>query len=565
MDAVSAVILRPAELVMRVADHAGWAAALAAIDRRSPLVGIALAAAGDARRWHARPRRQAGDTFDVTLAAPSPQRFFHAPALTAADVFAALGKVLAAPGRATVAVDAPEVLRRLPLGRLEFDTALARRLLGDAPSDASAGETSAAALARGALRDRHTLAERLHARGLGRLYKEVELPLVPVLKAIEDAGLAVDRLAIGEAKRRNDSQRRALEQEIHRLAGRPFRIDDAKALGEVLFGVLGLPALKRTRAQERGGHHSVGALALGELARAHPLPRAVLELQRLQRLDKDCLAPLARLSDARLRSRYAALQAATGRIAGDGPLPSWHEQRRALGEAAGLDGIFPDAGLVTIDLAQLDLRAAAHLSEDEPLLAACADVDPHRALAAAALGIAPAEVLPAQRAVAKHLALGLLYGASAGRLAADAAISVAEAKALLAERRTRHQRLLAWQSTLVDDARRQGHALSLLGRQKALPELADERPAIQRLGEALAVSAAIAGTAADLAKLAIVRLHHGLAAVAGRIVALIGDAVVVEGGDAAAIAAAADRTLAELGAELGLRVPLCAVTRPGIA
>ncbi|MCC6624471.1 MAG: hypothetical protein IT385_24700 [Deltaproteobacteria bacterium] len=529
-----------------VHEPGAWSIALAAIDR-CPLVGMAL---GPTSLGVA---TLSGEAFEVVLDTPThaQRSLFDAPAgLPPAMVFDALAPILSAPGRAAIAHDALALGRRARLGRVDFDPALARRLLARAEDEAP---TTAADAARRALRERTSLAQALADAGLDRLYREVELPLLPVLAAIEEAGVPVDPLAIERARAANLDARRRLEGEIHELAGRRFRIDDPKALGEILFGVLGLPALRHGK---KGA--SVDAAALGELARAHPLPRAVLELQRLRRLDQDGLRPLASaaMRGPRLHARYDNLGPG-GRATPDGPLAALLAAlREATGdERARLATIVPTDRLLVIDLAQLDLRLAAHLSEDGPLCAACASDDPYATLAAELCG--RDAVAPRERVVAKQLALGLVYGTHAGQVAGASGVSVREARALIAARDARHERLVAWQAECVRAAREAGHARSLLGRRRLLPELADERPALQKLGEGLAISTVVAGSAADVVKLTLVRLAPALVG-AGRLVAVQGDLLLVEheAGLADEVAARVARTLEAVTRELALAVPL---------
>jgi DNA polymerase-1 len=355
-------------------------------------------------------------------------------------------------------------------------------------------------------------AARLDADGLGPLYRDLEVPLVPVLAAMEATGIRVapERLAAlaGELERQLD----ALLREIHVLAGEAVNPNSPKQLAQVLFEKLGLAPIKRTKTG-----YSTDVDVLEELALGHPLPARILEYRQLAKLKgtyADALPALVHPRTGRIHASFNQLVAATGRLSSSNPnlqnIPVRNELGRRIRQA-----FIPEAGQVFVaaDYSQIELRILAHFSGEEALVEAFRrEEDIHTRTAAQILRVAPAEVTPEMRRLAKVVNFGILYGISGFGLAQAASIDRAAAQRFIAEYFAAHPRVRGYLDGVLADGRARGYVTTLLGRRRYLPELTAKNPAARGAAERMAANAPIQGTASDIIKLAMVRLGPALAA-----------------------------------------------------
>jgi len=371
---------------------------------------------------------------------------------------------------------------------------------------AAAADAVSAAATQAVLAARLAAAQepRLHGLRLGRLYREVELPLVRVLARMEWAGIRLDPYRLGEISVRLREQVDELADRIHELAGGPFTIGSPKQLAEVLFSRLGLQPLRKGKTG-----YSTDARTLASLREEHPIVPAVEEWRELTKLLNTYLEPLpACISDrdGRLHTTFNQTVAATGRLSSTDPNLQNIPARTALG--AEIRSCFvADEGsqLVVADYSQIELRLMASFADEPALLDAFRrGEDVHRTTAAAVAGIAPEQVSDGQRARAKATNFGIMYGLSAFGLSQQVGMSVEEARDFIAAYFDRYPRVRAFRDRVILEATEEGHVTTILGRRRAIPELRSGVQHVRALGERLAVNTILQGSAADIMKMAMI-------------------------------------------------------------
>ena len=397
---------------------------------------------------------------------------------------------------------------------------------------------------------------RLEDEGLGALYRDIELPLVRVLARMEDRGIAVDVEVLRSITEDLTQRVGALEASIQELAGHPFKVNSTPQLRQVLFEELGLPPGRKTKTG-----FSTDASTLEGLLGQHPIIEALLryrELEKLRSTYGDTL--LAEVQpDGRIHATFRQTVARTGRLSSEQPnlhnIPVRSEEGRRFREAFVPT---PGWGLLVADYDQVELRIIAHLSGDEGLLAAFASgEDIHRSIAAGVFGVEPASVSHEQRERAKMVSYGLAYGMEAFGLARRLGGDIGEAKEIMDRYFAAFPAVKGYMDATVAEARAQGFTRTELGRIRPLPELISGPRAAQAAAERQAMNAGIQGLAADIFKVALVRLDRRLETedLAARIVLQVHDEVLVEAPpDERERAEAA--TIEELTQAAALRVPL---------
>ncbi|MFO7778544.1 MAG: DNA polymerase I [Nitriliruptoraceae bacterium] len=356
----------------------------------------------------------------------------------------------------------------------------------------------------------HLLAQ-LEAREQRTLLDRIELPLAPVLAAMERTGITVDRVVLGELRHRLAARVDALEREVHDHAGRVFNVGSGPQLQEVLFEELGLA---RTRRIKTG--YSTDAQALGALAAAHPIVPAILEWREVSKLLSTYVDALPRLIDAdtgRIHTTLSQTIAATGRLSSSQPnlqnIPvrraEGREIRRAFVAGEGFDQ------LLVADYSQIELRILAHLSGDDGLLAAFAsDEDIHATTAAKVFEVPLDEVDGGLRDRAKAVNYGLAYGLTAYGLAQQLGIVPEEAAAIVDAYFARFPGVRSFLEEAVTKATRDGYTTTMFGRRRYLPDLRSDDRTRRQMAERMALNAPIQGTAADVIKLAMIALAAAL-------------------------------------------------------
>jgi len=354
------------------------------------------------------------------------------------------------------------------------------------------------------------LGRALEEAGLGRVYREVERPLVPVLAGMEEAGISVDRASMEAMSAEFGKAMQELEARIFEAAGHAFNVASTRELGQVLFGELKLPVLKRLKTGP-----STDQDVLEKLAEEHALPRLVLEHRSLAKLKGtyvDALPLLVDPSDGRIHTTFNQGGAATGRLSSQDPnlqnIPVRTELSRRI-RAAFVAA--PGATLVSADYSQIELRILAHFAGDPALLEAFRlRRDVHTQTAAETFGVAPAQVTPDMRRAAKVLNFGIAYGLSAYGLSQRLDLPTAEAQAIIDRYFARYAGVRRWLDETVARAREEGAVRTLFGRKRDLPDLRSRNPALRQAAERMAVNMPIQGTAADIVKLAMLRVDEAL-------------------------------------------------------
>jgi DNA polymerase-1 len=363
-----------------------------------------------------------------------------------------------------------------------------------------------------AIAARDPLTAALHRESLDRLFNEIELPLIPVLARMEAVGVALDRdaLTVLDIEFRAEIER--LEAEIYASVGHEFNLGSPKQLEQILFTELDLPKGKRTKTG-----YSTDASVLEELRAAHPMVEGLLEWRTYTKLRSTYVEALPTLiaSDGRLHTTFHQAVAATGRLSSSDPnlqnipirTPLGRRIRRAFVAGA------PDVTLVAADYSQIELRILAHVSGDEHLRDAFArGADIHRETAARVLHKAPAEVTSDERSMAKMVNFGIAYGMSDFGLSSRAGIPRKEAQEFINTYFATYSGISYYMLHIKETARQQGYVSTLLGRKRRIPELEARNPSLRAAGERMAINMPIQGTAADIIKIAMIRLAERLSA-----------------------------------------------------
>jgi DNA polymerase-1 len=379
------------------------------------------------------------------------------------------------------------------------------------PATARAGLEALSAVA-----VRESLEKRLVEVGLDRLFREVELPLIPVLARMEAVGVALDLEALGVLDREFGAEISRLEQEIYVDVGHEFNLGSPKQLEQILFFELNLPKGKRTKTG-----YSTDASVLEELRPAHPMIDKLLEWRIYTKLRSTYVEALPSLmaADGRLHTTFHQAVASTGRLSSSDPnlqnIPIRTELGRKIRRAfvAGE----PDLVLLAADYSQIELRILAHVSGDEHLKDAFArQADIHRETAARVLHKAPEDITKDERSMAKMVNFGLAYGMSDFGLASRANIPRKEAQEFINSYFAAYSGISYYMMAIKEQAKAQGFVETLLGRKRQIPELRASNPALRGAGERMAINMPIQGTAADIQKIAMIRVAERLAAEGSR-------------------------------------------------
>jgi DNA polymerase-1 len=401
------------------------------------------------------------------------------------------------------------------------------------------------------------LASRLETAGLARLVADLEMPLVPVLVAMEQAGIGIDRQAFAAFAAEVASRLASLEADIISLAGRPFNPRSSQQLGEILYTDLGLKAHGKTP----GGAASTSQEALERLAGAHPLVDRILEFRKLEKLRSTYLTPLPTLADdaGRIHTTLNNMATATGRLSSSNPnlqnIPIRGEFGRRMRDCfiAG-----PGKALVAADYSQIELRVLAHLSGEPALLDAFAHgADIHARTASLLFDKPEAAIAPDERRQAKTINFGLLYGMGPQKLSRDLGIKLDAAKTFIARYFEKLPGLSAFYEGIVEAARREGFVTTLAGRRRLLPDIGSANSQLASQARRQAINTVVQGGAADIIKMAMLAAARDaeLAGLEAVLVLQIHDELLLEAPVAVAQAAGA-RLAGLMTGVMPLAVPL---------
>ena len=406
-------------------------------------------------------------------------------------------------------------------GECVFDTALAAYDLNPSQSDypvsklatnflgTGADDGDAAACAEAVWNLRPVLEEELEKNGMTRLYRDIELPLCGVLYRMEKEGILIDAAQLEQFGNMLSRRIDECEQLIFSYAGGPFNIHSTRQLGQLLFEQLGLPPVKKTKTG-----YSTNADVLEKLKSKHPIIPAIMDYRMLTKLKSTYADGLMKeiCGDGRIRTTFQNLVTATGRLSSTDPNLQNIPVRTDLG--AEIRKMFvpkPGCVLVDADYSQIELRVMAHMSADKTMQDAfISGQDIHTVTASQVFHVAPEQVTPLQRRHAKAVNFGIIYGISEFSLAEDIGVSRYEAKDYIDRYLANYRGVRAYMKQVVADARQTGFTQTLYGRRRYIPELSSSNFNIRSGAERVALNTPIQGTAADLIKLAMIRVDAAL-------------------------------------------------------
>jgi DNA polymerase-1 len=342
------------------------------------------------------------------------------------------------------------------------------------------------------------------------LFDNVEMALLPILVKMEQAGIRIDAELLNGLSADMEKKLAALEGEIHGLAGTTFNIGSPKQLGEVLFERLGLPKGKKTKTG-----WSTDVEVLSNLAEEHEIAAKILDYRSLSKLKgtyTDALPKLIHPETGRIHSSFNQAVTATGRLSSSDPnlqnIPIRTEEGRRIRE-----GFIPSEGclLLAADYSQVELRILAHMADEPALKEAFArGEDIHRRTASEVLGLFPEMVTDEQRRQAKAINFGVIYGMSAFGLAKQLGISRREAQTFIDTYFERYPGIRTFMDSCIAEAREKMYVTTLLGRRCAIPEINSKNGAVRGYAERNAINYPVQGSAADIIKVAMVRIAHRL-------------------------------------------------------
>lgn len=359
------------------------------------------------------------------------------------------------------------------------------------------------------LRLADVLAEELEQHEQGKIFEELEVPLIPVLAAMERAGIRLDGEVFEELEERITRELELVEEEIAKVAGEEVNLRSVPQLRELLFEDLGLPVKKRTKTGP-----STDESVLTELAEeGHEVPRLILDYRELDKLNSTYVSKLPGMVNpdtGRLHTSFNQTRAATGRLSSSDPNLQNIPIRSALGREV-RKGFVPEEGwrFLAADYSQVELRVLAHLSGDEAFVTAFREGrDIHRETAARIFGVEPEQVQGGMREQAKTINYATIYGQGPGALGRQLGISRSRAEEFIEQYFERFSGVAEYLERMKETARDRGFVETLSGRRRYIPEIKSRNPGVRGFGERTATNSPIQGTAADMIKIAMLRLHE---------------------------------------------------------
>src|SRR3954467_7155967 len=356
------------------------------------------------------------------------------------------------------------------------------------------------------------LRKEVDVAGLMPVYEMIDLPLVPVLAEMERAGVKIDQKQLGVLSKRLDGECSSKAKLIHQLAGQEFNINSPKQLGEVLFNKMNLPKPVK---YGKGKTISTAVDVLEELAGEHPIAKRVLEYRQVSKLKStyvDALPMLLNPETGRLHTTFNQTGTATGRLSSTNPnlqnIPIRTEQGREIRAA-----FIAEEGhvLLAADYSQIELRLLAHFSGDELLVEAFRRGDDiHTLTASQVFGVPPMMMDSEHRRRAKAVNFGIVYGLSAFGLSQQLGIEQKEAKQFIEAYFAKYKGVRAFIDSTLDAARREQKVRTLFGRVRPIPDIHSKNPTMRGFAERTAVNTPLQGTAADLIKIAMIRIDEEL-------------------------------------------------------
>ncbi len=402
--------------------------------------------------------------------------------------------------------------------------------------------------------------KKLSETGMESLYFEIEAPFTDVLIDMEEAGVALRKHElIGFGEKLSDEMER-LSDAIYKSAGEEFNILSPKQLSVILFEKLGIPAIKKTKTG-----YSTDADVLEKLEKHHKIIPLILEYRKYTKLKStyaDGLLKFISEVDGKIHTTYQQMVTATGRISSTDPNLQNIPIRSELGGEVRKMFVpsSDDFVLIDADYSQIELRVLAHITKDEEMCRAFREgEDIHTETASSVFGVAKSEVTAEMRRVSKAVNFGIVYGISDFSLAEDIGVSRAEAKRYIEAYLERFSGVAEYMKNIVEQAKRDGYVTTMFGRRRYIPEITSKNFNIRSFGERVALNAPIQGSAADIIKIAMIRVSKRLyeSGIEARLIHQVHDELVVEASKKDAITASKILT-EEMENACSLLVPLCA-------
>ena len=374
-----------------------------------------------------------------------------------------------------------------------------------------------------------SLSQQLEKLGMMELYNTIELPLCIVLAEMERVGVMVDRNALLQYGQELAESIQAVQKTIYQMAGEEFNINSPQQLGHILFEVLALPPVKKTKTG-----YSTNAEVLEKIQGLHPIVPQIQEYRQLTKLKSTYADGLGKVigADGRIHTCFQNTVTATGRLSSTEPNLQNIPIRTPLGAKLRYMFVAEEGNvLVDADYSQIELRLLAHMAGDEHMIEAFrSGEDFHTVTAARVFGVDPEQVTSQMRRSAKAVNFGIIYGISPFSLSQDIGVSVSEAKQYMEQYFHTYPKVKAYMDMVVEQAKRDGYVSTLMGRRRWIPELKSSNFNTRSFGERVALNTPIQGTAADLIKLAMIRVRNRLRkeGLQGQLVLQVHDELIVE-------------------------------------
>ena len=415
----------------------------------------------------------------------------------------------------------------IDLGGIAFDTEIAAYLINPDRSSypieelaaiylgmvlsGTTGDERLALEAVANLRLKPKFEEILEEQNLIKLFNEIEMPLIPVLAGMEHEGVGIDTDYLNDLSKETELLLESIENEIYSLAEQEFNINSPQQLGVILFEKLGLPKSKKTKTG-----YSTDANVLAKLLTVHPIVEKIVSFRELAKLKStyiDALPRLVNRKTGKIHTSFNQTVTTTGRLSSSNPNLQNIPIRTELGSRmrAAFIPSRPGELFLSADYSQIELRLLAHYSGEEVLIRAFeADKDIHEATAIEVFGVLPEQVTSQMRRIAKMVNFGVLYGMSAYGLSDRLGIPVGDARTFIDKYFKSLPKVEEFIAKTIAETKEKGYVETLLGRRRYIPELKSSNGRIRSLGERFAVNAPLQGSAADIIKLAMVRVDKEL-------------------------------------------------------
>ena len=378
---------------------------------------------------------------------------------------------------------------------------------------------------------RGKLAPQIDQNQLNDLYYNIELPLVKVLAAVEEAGIKVDDKFLGMLSKKAEKSLDSITKKIYKIAGSEFNINSTQQLSHILFEKLKLPTKGKT-AKKTG--FSTDVKVLEELAPLHELPKLILDFRQLSKLKNtyiDAIPKLISERTGRVHTSFNQTIAATGRLSSTDPnlqnIPIRTEEGREIRKA-----FVPGANeytLLVADYSQIELRILAHYSEDKTLIKAFKDgEDIHSRTAAEVFDVDIKKVTPDQRRAAKTANFAVIYGVSAYGLSQQSELNVEQSKEFIENYFKRYSSVKKYMDSTMEFARKHGYVTTLFNRRRYIREINDKNRTVRQFAERTAINTPVQGTAADMIKLAMIRIHKDMRGMKSKMVLQVHDELIFD-------------------------------------